>query len=100
MKNILVPTDFSLCAMRAMDVGLALAEFFGAKIHFFTSTDDRRNGERLGDSLTSKTIVGREILSNINTLFNKWKLEAEVRGITVQAISKKRIIEMKSNASG
>lgn len=86
MKNILVPTDFSLCAMRAMDIGMALAEFFGAKIHFFTSIDDCKNGERIGNSISQKTTVKREIMDNINVLFNKWKTEAKLRGIAVQAI--------------
>ena len=35
MNNILVPTDFSVCANAAIETAFKLAHFSGAKIHLF-----------------------------------------------------------------
>lgn len=47
MKNILVATDFSGCAINAMNLGLALAEYFDATIHYLTTMDDNRKGKQI-----------------------------------------------------
>ncbi len=39
MKNLLIPTDFSVCAEYAVDAGMKLADRFDAKVHLFTKID-------------------------------------------------------------
>ena len=86
MKNILVATDFSGCAINAMNMGLALAEYFDATIHYLTTMDDNRNGEALGFSLLANSVAKKEFLENVNVLFEKWKKEAAVRNIKIKTI--------------
>ncbi len=86
MKNILIPTDFSLCAMRAMDLGMALANFFNAKVHFFTTIDDDKNGEKLNALMENKNSKNVELVSKINNLFKKWKIEADVMNVEVSFV--------------
>lgn len=84
MKNILVATDFSGCAINAMNMGLALAEYFNATIHYLTTMDDSRNGEALGFSLLSNSSAEKEFVENVNVLFEKWKKEAGVRNVNIK----------------
>jgi nucleotide-binding universal stress UspA family protein len=86
MKNILVATDFSGCALNAMDLGLALAEYFDATIHYLTTMDDNRNGEALGFSLLANSAAEKEFLKNVNVLFEEWKKEAAVRNVKIKTI--------------
>ncbi len=84
MKNILVATDFSGCAINAMDMGLALAEYFDATIHYLTTMDDSRNGEALGFSLLANSTAEKGFVENVNLLFQKWEKEATVRGVRIR----------------
>lgn len=84
MKNILVATDFSCCAINAMDMGLALAEYFNATIHYLTTMDDSRNGEALGFSLLANSSAEKDFVKNVNVLFGKWKKEAAVRKVNIK----------------
>lgn len=84
MKNILVATDFSGCAINAMDMGLALAEYFDATIHYLTTMDDNRNGEALGFSLLSNSSAEKGFVENVNILFENWKKEADVRKVKIK----------------
>ncbi len=84
MKNILVATDFSGCAINAMDMGLALAEYFDATIHYLTTMDDSRNGEALGFSLLANSSAEKGFVENVNILFEKWKKEATVRKVNIK----------------
>ncbi|MFK7773685.1 MAG: universal stress protein [Saprospiraceae bacterium] len=84
MKNILVATDFSGCAINAMNMGLALAEYFDAKIHYLTTKDDNRNGEALGFSLLANSAAEKEFVENVNVLFEKWNKEARVRNVKIK----------------
>ena len=68
MKNILVATDFSVCAINAMNMGLALAEYFDATIHYLTTIDDNRNGQALDFPLITKSGVKKEFIENVNVL--------------------------------
>ena len=87
MKNILVPTDFSTCASYATELGIALAEFFGATLHLFTSMDNsQQNGAYLDCTLDEQSIEGKAFLENANVLFEKWKKEAKYRRIQVKSI--------------
>ena len=84
MKNILVATDFSGCAINAMNMGLALAEYFDATIHYLTTMDDHRNGEALGFSLLTNSTAEKEFVENVNVLFEKWKKEAAIRNVKIK----------------
>ena len=84
MKNILVATDFSGCAINAMDMGLALAEYFDATIHYLTTMDDSRNGEALGFSLLANSSAGKGFVENVNVLFENWEKEAAVRKVRIK----------------
>ncbi len=84
MKNILVATDFSGCAINAMNMGLALAEYFDATIHYLTTMDDNRNGEALGFSFLTNSTAEKEFVENVNVLFEKWKKEATVRNVKIK----------------
>ena len=86
MKNILVATDFSVCAINAMNMGLALAEYFDATIHYLTTIDDNRNGQALDFPLITKSGVKKEFIENVNVLFEKWKKEARVRNVKIKTI--------------
>lgn len=84
MKNILVATDFSGCAINAMDMGLALAEYFDATIHYLTTMDDTRNGEALDFSLLANSSAEKGFVENVNVLFENWKKEATVRKVKIK----------------
>lgn len=84
MKNILVATDFSGCAINAMDMGLALAEYFDATIHYLTTKEDDRSGGGLNFSILANSSAEKEFLENVNVLFEKWKKEAAVRKVKIK----------------
>ena len=86
MKNILVATDFSGCAINAMNMGLALAEYFDATIHYLNTMDDTRNGEALGFSLLANSVAEKAYIEHVNVLFRKWEEEAIVRNVKIKTI--------------
>ena len=86
MKNILVPTDFSDCAMHAMDMGLALAEFFGATVHFFTCLENTNGETSLECKLTEGSQAKKEYLKHVNVLLQKWRTEAAFRNVQVKTV--------------
>lgn len=47
MNNILIPTDFSLCAQNAENAAMQLAKKFGAKVYLFHHADIPNNWEEL-----------------------------------------------------
>ena len=53
MQNILIPTDFSLCAQNAENAGMQFAKKFGAKVYLFHHTNIPKNWEKM-------TVVERE----------------------------------------
>ena len=80
MKNILVPTDFSLCSTYAVELGLALAEAQNAQLHLFTCSDDP---QQVGLQ-NIQSIDECAFTNNVKSLFDNWVKEAEVRGVTVK----------------
>lgn len=86
MKNILVPTDFSACANYATEMGLALAEFFGATLHLYTSMDNPQSSDFKDCTLLKNSPEGRQFLEYTNSLFLQWKNEGHVRNISIRSI--------------
>lgn len=86
MKNILVPTDFSTCAMHAMDLGLALAEYLDATLHFYTSMDDTQDFPNGGDRPLKSDLAKKDFTESVNLLFNKWQNEAFVRNVRLKCV--------------
>jgi len=86
MKNILVPTDFSTCASYAMELGIELADFFGATLHFFTCMENSKIDQQLTCPMMEETTANRTYLANANVLFQSWKTEAAVRNIKIKSV--------------
>ncbi|MFK8006283.1 MAG: universal stress protein [Saprospiraceae bacterium] len=86
MKNILVLTDFSTCASYAMDMGIALAEFFGATLHLFTCIENSKLDVQTTCPMMDNPATNRAYFENTNVLFDKWKNEAIIRQIKVKTI--------------
>jgi len=62
MKNILIPTDFSLCAQNGENAAMKLAKRFGAKVYLFHHADIPKNWEEM---LVSKREKHPEALKKI-----------------------------------
>jgi len=79
--TILVPTDGSDPANRAVEHGLELAERFGATLHALYVVDTRRYGE---PALSSAEIVLQELEEDGNALVTDIAERGDNRGVVVE----------------
>jgi nucleotide-binding universal stress UspA family protein len=79
--TILVPTDGSDPANRAVEHGLELAERFGATLHGLYVVDTRRYGE---PALSSAEIVLQELEEDGTALVSKIAERGDNRGVAVE----------------
>lgn len=86
MKNILVPTDFSACATHAMDLGYAFAEFFNAKLIFYSCIDIPIEWSDMTDDQKSIYPDSIQLVKNTNVLFDAWVKRASLEGVELKTV--------------
>lgn len=78
MKNILVPTDFSVFAQYAYDAALQFARRFGARIHLLHVADLPVNWTALSDAEREEHSVVLQRISEVERMLKEWESLSQV----------------------